>query len=44
MPGPVDYDISVPAWMPIKIEGTYIYIAVEARRQTFPPRPCAATS
>jgi DUF4097 and DUF4098 domain-containing protein YvlB len=29
MPGPVDYDISVPAWMPIKIEGTYIYIAVE---------------
>ncbi len=28
-PGAVDYDISVPAWMPVKIEGTYIYIAVE---------------
>ena len=27
--GPVDYDISVPAWMPIKIEGTYTYIGVE---------------
>ena len=28
-PGSVDYDISVPAWMPVKVEGTYIYIAVE---------------
>lgn len=28
-PGSVDYDITVPAWMPVKIEGTYIYIAVE---------------
>lgn len=28
-PGAVDYDISVPAWMPVKIEGTYIYIGVE---------------
>jgi DUF4097 and DUF4098 domain-containing protein YvlB len=25
----VDYEISVPVWMPIKIEGVYIYIAVE---------------
>jgi hypothetical protein len=25
----VDYDISVPAWMPVKIEGTYLYVAVE---------------
>jgi putative adhesin len=29
MPSAVDYDISVPAWMPVKVEGTYIYIAVE---------------
>jgi DUF4097 and DUF4098 domain-containing protein YvlB len=28
-PGSVDYEISVPAWMPVKIEGTYAYIAVE---------------
>jgi len=28
-PGSVDYDVTVPAWMPVKIEGTYIYIAVE---------------
>lgn len=28
-PSGVDYDISVPAWMPVKIEGTYIYVAVE---------------
>jgi hypothetical protein len=28
-PAAVDYEISVPAWMPVKIEGTYIYIAVE---------------
>ena len=28
-PSAIDYDISVPAWMPVKVEGTYIYIAVE---------------
>jgi hypothetical protein len=28
-PGSVDYEISVPAWMPVKIEGTYVYISVE---------------
>jgi DUF4097 and DUF4098 domain-containing protein YvlB len=28
-PSAVDYDISVPVWMPVKIEGTFIYIAVE---------------
>ena len=28
-PMSVDYEISVPVWMPVKIEGTYIYIAVE---------------
>lgn len=28
-PSAVDYDINVPAWMPVKVEGTYIYIAVE---------------
>ena len=28
-PSAVDYEISVPSWMPVKIEGTYIYIAVE---------------
>ena len=28
-PGSVDYEINVPAWMPVKVEGTYIYIAVE---------------
>jgi len=28
-PMSVDFEISVPVWMPIKIEGTYIYIAVE---------------
>jgi hypothetical protein len=29
MSAAIDYDISVPAWMPIKIEGTYLYVAVE---------------
>jgi DUF4097 and DUF4098 domain-containing protein YvlB len=29
MSAAIDYDISVPVWMPVKIEGTYIYIAVE---------------
>jgi hypothetical protein len=28
-PMSVDYEVTVPVWMPIKIEGTYIYIAVE---------------
>jgi hypothetical protein len=28
-PGSVDYEINVPAWMPVKIEGTYVYISVE---------------
>ena len=28
-PGSVDYEINVPAWMPVKVEGTYIYISVE---------------
>jgi hypothetical protein len=28
-PGSVDYEINVPVWMPVKIEGTYIYISVE---------------
>ncbi len=28
-PGSVDYEINVPAWMPVKIEGTYIYVSVE---------------
>jgi DUF4097 and DUF4098 domain-containing protein YvlB len=27
--GSVDYDLSVPAWMPIKIEGQYAYVNVE---------------
>jgi hypothetical protein len=29
IPMSVDFEISVPVWMPTKIEGTYIYIAVE---------------
>ncbi len=28
-PGSVDYEINVPAWMPVKVEGTYIYISIE---------------
>ena len=28
-PGSVDFEINVPTWMPVKIEGTYIYISVE---------------
>jgi hypothetical protein len=28
-PGSVDYEINVPSWMSVKIEGTYAYIAVE---------------
>jgi Putative adhesin len=28
-PGSVDYEINVPSWMSVKIEGTYSYIAVE---------------
>ena len=28
-PGSVDYEINVPTWMPVKVEGTYIYISVE---------------
>ena len=27
--GSVDYDISAPSWMPIKIEGQYAYVSVE---------------
>jgi DUF4097 and DUF4098 domain-containing protein YvlB len=27
--GSVDYDISAPAWMPVKIEGHYNYVSVE---------------
>jgi DUF4097 and DUF4098 domain-containing protein YvlB len=27
--GSVDYEISAPAWMPIKVEGTYAFITVE---------------
>ena len=28
-PGSVDYDITAPAWMPIKVEGTYDFVTVE---------------
>lgn len=28
-PGSVDYDITAPAWMPIRVEGTYIFVSVE---------------
>ena len=28
-PGSVDYDITAPAWMPVRIEGTYNYVTVE---------------
>lgn len=28
-PGSVDYEINVPVWMSVKVEGTYAYIAVE---------------
>jgi DUF4097 and DUF4098 domain-containing protein YvlB len=28
-PGSVDYEINVPSWMPVKVEGTYAYISVE---------------
>jgi DUF4097 and DUF4098 domain-containing protein YvlB len=27
--GPVDYEIHVPAWMPVKVDGTYAFITVE---------------
>jgi DUF4097 and DUF4098 domain-containing protein YvlB len=27
--GSVDYEISAPAWMAVKIDGTYVYVAVE---------------
>lgn len=30
--GSVDYEISAPAWMPIKIEGTYNFVSVEGSR------------
>jgi hypothetical protein len=26
---PVDYDITAPAWMPVKIEGTYNFVSIE---------------
>jgi hypothetical protein len=28
-PGSADYEINVPVWMPVKVEGTYVYISVE---------------
>jgi hypothetical protein len=28
-PGSVDYEISAPAWMPVRIEGTYNFITIE---------------
>jgi len=28
-PGSVDFDITAPAWMPIKVEGTYNFITIE---------------
>ena len=28
-PGSVDYEVNVPSWMPVKVEGTYAYISVE---------------
>jgi DUF4097 and DUF4098 domain-containing protein YvlB len=28
-PGSVDFDITAPAWMPVKIEGTYNFVTVE---------------
>jgi len=28
-PGPVDYEITAPVWMPMRIEGHYIYVTVE---------------
>ena len=28
-PGSVDYEISAPAWMPVRVEGTYAFISVE---------------
>src|SRR5262245_9473054 len=28
-PGSVDFDITAPAWMPIKVEGTYNFVTVE---------------
>jgi hypothetical protein len=28
-PGSVDYDITAPAWMPIRVEGTYDFVSVE---------------
>jgi hypothetical protein len=28
-PGAVDYEINVPSWMPVKVEGTYAYISIE---------------
>lgn len=28
-PGSIDYDISVPAWMPLRVEGRYDFVSVE---------------
>jgi hypothetical protein len=28
-PGSVDYEINVPVWMPVKIDGTYAFVSVE---------------
>ena len=38
------YEINVPTWMPVKVEGTYIYISVEGHRLTSRQKRCAATS
>ena len=27
--GSVDYDITAPAWMPIKVEGTYNFVTMD---------------
>lgn len=28
-PSSVDYEISIPAWMPVKVSGTYVFISIE---------------
>jgi hypothetical protein len=33
-PGAIDYDVSVPAWMDVKVEGTYAYIGVEGTQSS----------
>jgi DUF4097 and DUF4098 domain-containing protein YvlB len=29
MPGGVDYDITAPVWLPVKVSGTFLYIGIE---------------